>query len=128
MDDDDPRLLASRCTSCGTYAFPRQAYFCRNPDCDGATFDEVALSRRGRVWSWSTNHYPPPAPYIAPDPFVPYTVAAVALEEERLVVLGQLADGVDPSALRAGMEVELTLGTLFEDDEAVHIMWQWRPV
>jgi uncharacterized protein len=125
MDEDDPRLLGSRCTSCGTYFFPKEAYFCRNPDCAGRSFEEVALSRRGRVWSWTTNHYAPPAPYVAPDPFVPYTIAAVELADEHLVVLGQLADGVDPSLLHAGTEVELTLGTLFEDDDAQHVVWKW---
>jgi uncharacterized OB-fold protein len=128
LDDADPRLLGSRCTTCGTYFFPRESFFCRNPDCDGRAFDEVALSNRGRVWSWTTNHYPPPAPYVAADPFVPYTIAAVELAEERMVVLGQLAEGVDPATLTTGAEVELTLGTLFEDDDAVHVVWKWSPV
>jgi len=128
MDEEDPRLLGSRCTSCGTYFFPRETFFCRNPACDGRTFDEVPLSRRGRVWSWTTNHYAPPPPYVAPEPFVPYTVAAVELAEEQLVVLGQLADGVDPASLTTGAEVELTLGTLFEDETAAHMVWKWAPV
>ena len=128
MDEEDPRLLGSRCTSCGTYFFPRETFFCRNPACDGRTFDEVPLSRRGRVWSWTTNHYAPPPPYVAPEPFVPYTVAAVELAEEQLVVLGQLVDGVDPSSLTTGTEVELTLGTLFEDESATHVVWKWAPV
>jgi len=128
MDEEDPRLLGSRCTSCGTYFFPRETFFCRNPACDGRTFDEVPLSRRGRVWSWTTNHYAPPPPYVAPEPFVPYTVAAVELAEEQLVVLGQLADGVDPASLTTGAEVELTLETLFEDETAAHMVWKWAPV
>jgi uncharacterized OB-fold protein len=128
LDDADPRLLGSRCTTCGTYFFPRESFFCRNPDCNGRAFDEVPLSNRGRVWSWTTNHYPPPAPYVAADPFVPYTVAAVELAEEHMVVLGQLADGVDPGTLHAGTEVKLTLGTLFEDDDTVHVVWKWSPV
>jgi uncharacterized OB-fold protein len=128
LDETDPHLLGSRCATCGTFFFPREAYFCRNPECDGRAFEEVPLSRRGRVWSWTTNHYPPPNPYVAPDPFVPYTVAAVELADEHMVVLGQLADGIDPATLKAGAEVELTLGTLFEDDEAVHLVWKWSPV
>jgi uncharacterized OB-fold protein len=128
LDDADPRLLGSRCTTCGTYFFPRESFFCRNPDCDGRQFDEVPLSSRGRVWSWTTNHYPPPPPYVAADPFVPYTIAAVELADEHMVVLGQLAVGVDPSTLTAGTEVQLTLATLFEDDDAVHVVWKWSPI
>jgi hypothetical protein len=108
--------------------FPRQTLACRNPACDGRELDEVPLSRRGRVWSWTTNHYAPPPPYVAPDPFVPYTVAAVELAEERMVVLGQLASGVDPAGLEIGAEMELVLETLFEDAEREHVMWKWRPV
>ena len=86
------------------------------------------LSRRGRVWSYTTNHYEPPAPYVSPDPFVPYTVVAVELETEQMVVLGPLATGADPSTLRVGMEVELVLGPLYEDDEHEYVVWQWAPV
>jgi uncharacterized OB-fold protein len=128
MDAEDPRLLASRCTTCSTYVFPPASFFCPNPDCTGREFEELALSRRGRVWSWSTNHYPPPPPYVAADPFVPYTVVAVELADERIVVLGQLAEGVDPSVLTVGAEVELTLGTLFSDDVHDYVVWNWKPV
>jgi uncharacterized OB-fold protein len=67
-------------------------------------------------------------PYVAPDPFVPYTVLAVELPEEQMVVLGQLADGDDPSSLQVGTEVELVLGTLYEDDDAEHLVWKWKVV
>jgi uncharacterized protein len=30
--------------------------------------------------------------------------------------------------LRAGMPVELVLGTLYEDDEHEYLVWQWRPI
>ena len=122
---DRPALLGSRCTACGTFVFPRAMLACPNPDCAGSEFDEVELSRRGKVWSFTTNHYAPPAPYMAPDPFVPYTVAAVELAEERMVVLGQVVDG---ASLSVGTEVELVVDTLFEDDEGEHVVWKWRPV
>jgi len=126
--EGEPALLGTRCRECGTYFFPRETTFCRNPACRSTALDEVPLSRRGTVWSYTTNHYPPPLPYVAPDPFVPYTVAAVELAEEKLVVLGQVVGGVGVSQLRVGMDVELVLETLFEDDEAAHVVWKWRPV
>jgi uncharacterized OB-fold protein len=124
--DPEPALLGSRCTTCGTYVFPKASLACPNPECDGGEFDEVPLSRRGRLWSWTTNHYAPPAPYVSPDPFVPYTVAAVELPEEKLVVLGQV-DGA-PDGLAVGTEMEVVVDTLFEDDEAVHQVWKWKAV
>ncbi|MHB8669252.1 MAG: Zn-ribbon domain-containing OB-fold protein [Acidimicrobiales bacterium] len=128
--DDEPALLGTRCRRCQATFFPREEFACRNPRC-GARADqleEVRLSRRGRVWSYTENHYAPPAPYLAADPFEPYALAAVELAEEQLVVLGQVVPGVGAGQLRVGSEVELTLGTLFEDDEATHVVWQWRPV
>jgi len=88
----------------------------------------VQLSARGRVWSWTTNHYQPPAPYMPADPFVPYTVLAVELDEERMVVLGRLAPDCDPATLTSGVEVEVERGVLYEDDENQYMVWQWRPV
>ncbi|MDQ1373756.1 MAG: uncharacterized protein QOJ09_1094 [Actinomycetota bacterium] len=124
--DPEPALLGSRCTTCRTYVFPKASLSCPNPECDGSEFDEVPLSRRGRLWSWTTNHYAPPAPYVSPDPFVPYTVAAVELPEEKLVVLGQVAGGADDLAV--GTEMEIVVDTLFEDDDAVHQVWKWKAV
>ena len=126
-DGEIAHLIGTRCTSCGSYFFPRETYFCRNPACRGNDFEEIPLSRTGTLWSFTDNRYPPPAPYVAPDPFEPYTVAAVELTEERMVVLGQLAPGVDPEALEVGMDMELVLDTLYEDDENDYVIWKWRP-
>jgi uncharacterized OB-fold protein len=126
MDPEDPRLLGNRCTTCGSVFFPKAALACRNPGCRGSEFEEVALGRRGRVWSYTTNHYAPPAPYVAPDPFEPYTIAAVELADEKMVVLGQVEG--DASELQVGSEVEVVLATLFEDDEHEHMVWKWRAV
>ena len=126
MDGSDPRLLGNRCTSCGTVFFPKASFACRNPSCDGTSFEDVPLSNRGRVWSYTTNHYAPPAPYVSPDPFEPYSVAAVELTEEKLVVLGQVEGSAD--SLRVGAEVELVLSSLFTDDEGDHVVWKWKVV
>lgn len=125
---DEPALLASRGAETGSYFFPKNLAFSRNPAAPAEELTEVELSRRGRVWSWTTNHYQPPAPYVAADPFVPYTVVAVELVEERMVVLGPLVPSADPSMLTVGAEVELTLGTLFEDDDTEYVIWQWKIV
>jgi uncharacterized OB-fold protein len=128
LDDADPRLLGNRCTRCGSYFFPKASVSCRNPSCDGTELEEVPLSNRGTIWSFTTNHYAPPAPYVAPDPFEPFSIAAVELPKEKMVVLGQVAEGVDPATLRVGTAVHLTLGTLFEDDEHEYVVWKWSPI
>jgi uncharacterized OB-fold protein len=65
---------------------------------------------------------------VAPDPFEPYAIAAVELEEEKMVVLGQVVSGVDVGQLEAGMEMEIVLDTLYEDDDNEFVVWKWRPV
>jgi uncharacterized OB-fold protein len=64
---------------------------------------------------------------VSSDPFVPYAMAAVELAEEKMVVLGQVVPGVEVAELEAGMEMELVLGTLFEDDENEYLVWKWKP-
>ena len=34
VDPDDPRLLGTRCRSCGNYFFPRETSFCRKRTLD----------------------------------------------------------------------------------------------
>ncbi len=124
---DRPALLGTRCASCRTYFFPKETVACRNPSCPSTDLEEVELSRTGRVWSFTNNCYQPPAPYVSPDPFEPYVIAAVELAEEKMVVLGQVAGGATVEDLKAGVEVELVLDTLYEDDENEYVMWKWRP-
>jgi uncharacterized OB-fold protein len=128
MDEQAPQLVGAKGTESGSYFFPKELAVSANPSAPFEDREAVLLSRRGRVWSYTTNHYEPPAPYVSPDPFVPYTVVAVELETEQMVVLGPLATGADPSTLRVGMEVELVLGPLYEDDEHEYVVWQWAPV
>ena len=70
--------------------------------CDSDELDPTPLSRRGTVWSYTDNRYPPPPPYVAADPFEPYALAAVELADEDMVVLGQVAKGVRAADLRVG--------------------------
>jgi len=128
MDGKAPCLLGTRCTSCGTTFFPPESTFCRNPGCDGGEFEPVELSRRGKLWSFTDNHYKPPAPYMSADPFEPYAIAAVELDAERMVVLGQVVKGVGTDRLRAGMEMELVVETLYSDEANDYIVWKWSPV
>ena len=41
---------------------------------------------------------------------------------------GRIEAGSSCDDLSVGMEVELVLGTLYEDDENQYLTWQWRPV
>ena len=128
MDADQPRLIGTCCKNCGTYYFPKQSNYCKNPSCDSTEFDEVKLSNRGKIWSYTNSCYKPPEPYVAADPFVPYTLAAVQLEKEQMMVMGQVADGFTVDDLKVGDEMELILDTFHEDEQNTKIIWKWKPV
>jgi uncharacterized OB-fold protein len=125
--DNPPQLLGRHDPESGTYFFPKDVAVSSAPGYDHVELEDVSFSRTGKLWSYTTNHYQPPDPYVSPDPFKPYTVAAVELTKERLVVMGQLAPGIEPDSLEVGMEMELTLGTLYEDDENEYVVWKWQP-
>ncbi|MBU9764309.1 DNA-binding protein [Mycobacterium sp. TNTM28] len=109
--DADPQLIGSRCGDCAATTFPAQP---RCPRCSGADTEEVRLPRRGTVIAWTTQGFPPGAPYKGPTgkDFVPFGVGLVELVDDDgngvLRVEGRLTEN-DPAKLRFGMNVELTM-------------------
>ncbi|MBJ7594303.1 MAG: Zn-ribbon domain-containing OB-fold protein [Candidatus Dormibacteraeota bacterium] len=96
---DPPRLLGSQCQSCGNTTFPPQR-FC--PACGrGDGLDEVELSTRGTVYSFTVVRQAPPG--VA----VPYVLAYVDLREQ-VRVMCQLT-GAQPDDYEIGMECDLEL-------------------
>jgi uncharacterized OB-fold protein len=127
--DAEPRLLGSRCTTCGTVVFPRTTGFCRNPGCRGCEVEEAELSRTGTVWSYTDAQYQPPSPYLpASDPYAPFALAAVELAAEQVVVLGQVAAGYGVDDLSVGATVELVVEPLYEIDGVPHLIYRWKPL
>lgn len=128
-EDPAPHLVGSRCTTCGTVFFPQMSFFCRNPDCEGTTFEVAALSRTGTLWSYTDAAYQPPPPFVpATEPYQPFSIAAVELDDEQMVVLGQVVAGWSADDLHVGMEMELVIDKLFEDDEHEYQIWKWQPI
>ncbi|MFF5440540.1 Zn-ribbon domain-containing OB-fold protein [Streptomyces achromogenes] len=128
-EGDGFRLLGTRCAACASVFFPREDVHCRNSHCAGGALEEVPLSRKGHIWSYTDSRYRPPSPYVSnPElPWEPYTLIAVELAAERIVVLGQAAPGVTAAGLAVGMEVEAVPGVLYEDAKTAWTVWHWRP-
>jgi uncharacterized OB-fold protein len=103
---DAPRLVGSRCRRCGVVAFPRQ------DSCAACTSDDVEerlLGRRGTLWTWTVQCFPPKSPPYAgaPEDFEPYGLGYVELPDE-VRVEARLTEA-DPARLRIGMPMELVL-------------------
>ncbi len=119
--DESPRLLGSRCQSCGEHFFPRRRVCarCLNEGCD-----DVLLGPSGRLYTWTYVHVPL---FAKRDAAVSsYGVGQVDLPEGPRVqgiLLGERDD------FSVGMEVELDLESLGPDRDGDEIViYRFRPV
>jgi uncharacterized OB-fold protein len=123
---EGPRLLGSRCRTCGTPYFPKSPV-CHNPDCAESRVEDAAFGPRGTLWSCAIQDYPPPAPTRYDEPYKPYAMGVVDLAEG-LRVLGRIAID-DPRAVEVGVDVELIVDTLCHDAEGNEVVtWKFRPL
>ncbi len=123
---DGPRLLGSKCASCGTPYFPRSAV-CHSPDCRESKMEEASFGPRGTLWSCAIQNYPPPLPARYEEPYTPYALGMVDMPEG-LRVLGRISTD-DPEGVQVGAEVELVLERLYLDEnENEVITWKFRPI
>jgi uncharacterized OB-fold protein len=131
-EEPEPALLGTRCADCGTVFFPRAEGLCRNPSCFGRDLVEHRLSNHGTVWSYTDARYQPPPPYVVPgDEHAPFCIVAVELEDEAMIVMGQVVAGVTTDDLEIGMPVRLVVDTLFTDADAEgdpirRTVWKWE--
>lgn len=105
-------LLGSRCAGCGTTYFP-QPVSCRNPECDRKELATTTLGRTGTLYSWTVQHYQPPALFRV-DAWEPYAVGVIELPEG-LRVLGMLT-GAPAGEIPIGAPLELTTVALYRDE------------
>ncbi|HPL63419.1 MAG TPA: OB-fold domain-containing protein [Syntrophales bacterium] len=122
---DNPQLIGGKCRECGAIFFPRYLPF-HKPNCQGQT-EEVLLSRRGKLESFTIQHYASPPPFIKPEPFVPYAVGLISLQEG-ISVAGMLT-GMKTDDIQIGMELELIIEKMAEDQDGnEYLTWKFRPV
>lgn len=127
VDDGEAHLIGGKVADRESYFFPKHLAGA-DPAVGPTDLEEVRLSRVGTIWSYTNSEYAPPPPFVPrSDPYEPITIAAVELAAEQMVVLGQVADGWSVDDLEVGMEVELVVEPLYEDDEHVYTVWKWRP-
>jgi uncharacterized OB-fold protein len=123
---DEPHLIGSRCTACEIVTFPAQGSC---PRCASQAMAEHRLPRRGRLWAWTIQYFPPPSPpYTGPtgDAFVPFGIGYIELAGE-VKVEARLTEA-DPESLEAGMEMELLLLPFRTDDDGNDVVtFAFRP-
>ncbi len=109
---DPVALRGSACAACGAHVFPAMSSC---PVCSGIDVAEVALPAEGTVWSWTTQHFEPKAPFRT-DAFAPFSIGYVDLGP--VIVEGWL---VGSTAWTIGEPVRLVLAKAWTDgDTTVH--------
>jgi hypothetical protein len=122
---EGPRLLGSKCGGCGATYFPRDSV-CHNPDCDTPAMEDKSFGPSGKIWSCAIQNYAPPPPVLTEEPYEPYAMGMIDLDDG-LRVMGRI-DIDDPMNVRVGGDVELVVGTLCADDAGNDIVtWMFRP-
>jgi len=124
---DEPQLIGSKCAACGIVTFPTQDSC---PRCASTEMGKHLLPRRGRLWAWTTQSFPPPSPpYTGPSgkEFAPFGVGYVELPGE--VKVETRLTSADPAVLTPGMEMELVLVPFRTDGDGNEVLtFAFRPL
>lgn len=113
--EQDQRLLAFECQSCGYVSFPDEKRTCKRCGDAPATFEEVQLAERGEIETFVVQEYLPD------DIEVPQPLAIVDLPQadgtgESARVYGLLTE-TELDELSVGTEVVARFRELFDDGE-----------
>ncbi len=116
---EESHLLGSQCRTCGEVYFPKQD-ICAN--CFKENMKEIPLGKKGKLFTYTVVRQKPPV-YEGP---VPYALGKIELPEK--VVVPALLTGVDFDKLEVGMDMEMVIEKLKEDEEGNDIIaFKFKP-
>ncbi len=116
-------LVGSKCRNCGEVFLGRQMN-CLN--CSGEDMEEIRLSNKGKLWTYSVIRYRPPGDYKGPDPFVPFGLGLVELPDG-IRILSPIECDIDK--IKIGMDLLMKVHELYQDKEGNSIVaFKFRPV
>ena len=116
-------LIGSQCKDCSEISLGKRKT-CSN--CGGKDLEEISLSRKGKLWTYTIIRHKPPGDYKGPDPFAPFGLGLVELPEG-IRVLSPIQ--CDLKRISIGMELELEVLPLYTDENKNEVMaFRFRPV
>ena len=119
---EQARLRGSKCRSCGE-AFLGRRLGCER--CGSEDMEEIPLSRRGKLYTYTVIANHPAGDYKGPNPFVPFGIGLVELPEGCRIVSPLTIN----ENIKIGMELELVIDKLFEDADGNEVMaYKFKPV
>lgn len=114
-----PRLIATKCRKCGEVFFPKRMV-CLN--CSAMDMEELLLSTRGKIFTFTIVRQAPPDSIAK----APYGLGSIQMPEG-VHVRTVLAD-CDLDKLEVGMDVELVLEKIKEDEQGNSVMaYKFKP-
>jgi uncharacterized OB-fold protein len=123
---DGPRIQSAKCNSCGTHFFPA-SHLQHRPGCSRQGVEPVLLSKRGKLATYTIQHYMCPPPFKTMGDITPYGIGMVEFPEG-ISVAGLIMES-DLAALKIGLEMETTTYTLYKDDKGNDVVtWAFRVV
>jgi uncharacterized OB-fold protein len=110
-------LTANKCKSCGQIFFPKAAY-CLS--CLGEDMEEVKLSRRGKLYTYTIGRLP--SMHFES----PYAIGYVDLPEGVRVFAPLVM--MEDKPLQIGMDMEVTIDKLWQEEDNEIIGYRFKPV
>lgn len=123
---EKPRLIGRREKQTGRIYFPAIHHYVADADSE-----DVHLSTRGTLWSWTVQAFlPKTPPYKGPETaatFKPYGVGYIELPGE-VIVEARLTES-DPAKLRIGMEMEMVIIPFRSDENGNDVVtFAFKPI
>jgi uncharacterized OB-fold protein len=119
--EDGAQLIAGRCESCSAITFPLRGGCSR---CGSEHIERHLLGRRGTLWSWTSQGFPPKAPFNGDlwlgQEFRPWFVGLVEIGAELRVEA--LLAGVTAESIRIGMPLDLVVVPFRRDENGDEVV------
>lgn len=117
---EKPHLIGSKCKNCGEVVFPKAATC---PACYMDTMEELLLGPRGKLYSFTNVNNKGPGGYRGP---IPYGVGKIDVTQGARVL--SLVTEHDPNKIKIGMEMELLVEKLYEDEQGNEVIgFKFKP-
>lgn len=116
-DTKDAKLIGNKCSSCGQLFFPK-VRFCFV--CFNKSMEEIELSPRGKLYSYTISRMP--ASHFQP----PHAVGLVDMPEG-IRIFAPLKI-IESKPFKVGMEMELLVEELWQEDDKQVIGYKFKPV
>ena len=122
--DEKIQLIGSRCTTCGELFFPKKEKgWCLH--CYKNSLEDIKLSRKGKIVTFSVVMQQPGGGFYKGP--VPFAYGCVDLPDG--IRIETLLSADDPDKLEVGMDVELEIEKLCDDEEGNEIStFKFKPL